>query len=125
MKTLAFAVIVITVLTSNTQTNAQPAGPMGPGQPPKSMPKGPEARGLEPVTSFQGKIVKTISNDDFVYDGFYLLSNQDSLLVKFPPHRVLTDDSEFLLTFSFLEILGALKKQTSSAMQLYKTNKQK
>ena len=86
MKTLAFAVIVITVLTSNTQTNAQPAGPMGPGQPPKSMPKGPEARGLEPVTSFKGKIVKTISNDDFVYDGFYLLSNQDSLLVKFPPH---------------------------------------
>ena len=26
------------------------------------------------------------ANDDYVYDGFYMLNGRDSLLVKFPPH---------------------------------------
>lgn len=48
---------------------------------------GPRAKqALQPVTTYQGKVVKMSTNNDYVYDGFYILSGSDSILVKFPPH---------------------------------------
>lgn len=36
--------------------------------------------------ALQGKVAGLRANDDFTFDGFYFLSSNDSLLVKFPPH---------------------------------------
>lgn len=77
-------------------TNAQQPVPNGNnGIQPPPPPPGKE-RGMRPlptpdqqlqkVATYQGKVVKMSANDDYLYDGFYLLTNGDSLLVKFPPH---------------------------------------
>lgn len=96
MKKLALAAVFISALAcSPKNVFAQIAGPLtgpgivgpgvpGPGPRPPFGPGGPAEQGLRAVTTTQGKIVKLQSNDDFIFDGFYLLSGTDSLLVKFP-----------------------------------------
>ncbi|MBE9462699.1 hypothetical protein ACFP1I_09315 [Dyadobacter subterraneus] len=98
MKKLALAALFISVVTGSTNhVFAQIAGPLagamiagpgvnGPGPRPPFGPGAPGEQGLRAVTTVQGKVVKLWGNDDFVFDGFYLLSGTDSLLVKFPAH---------------------------------------
>jgi hypothetical protein len=59
--------------------------PPGPGGPPPG-PRGPGAA-LQPVSVFQGRVTRLSANDDYIYDGFYLQTAQDSVLVKFPGHQ--------------------------------------
>lgn len=51
-----------------------------PPPPPPSQPT------LQQVETYQGAVLKLATNDEYVYDGFYMLHDGDSLLVKFPPH---------------------------------------
>ncbi len=60
--------------------------PAPPPLPPGTMAPPPPQQPLQPVTTYKGTVVKFATNDDYVYDGFYLSGNGDSLLVKFPPH---------------------------------------
>lgn len=58
-----------------------------PGRPrPLAGPPSPPREGLQTVSTYQGKVIRLVTNDDYIYEGFYILSNNDSLLVKFPPH---------------------------------------
>jgi len=41
---------------------------------------------LQQMTTIQGKVVKFEVNHDYVYNGFYLNTGSESILVKFPPH---------------------------------------
>lgn len=41
---------------------------------------------LQQVVAYTGKAGNWATNDNYVYDGFYLQTAQDKLLVKFPPH---------------------------------------
>jgi len=112
MKKLALAVVVSAALTFGSNVFAQQPAPLaaaggpaaggppagvpaaggpaagGPLAGPRLLPGGPAPReqGLRPVTTVQGKVVKLIANDDFTFNGFYLLNGSDSLLVKFPAH---------------------------------------
>ncbi|WP_343688349.1 hypothetical protein [Chitinophaga sp.] len=70
-----------------------PPPPGGPGIPPPPPPPGapgmlppPPPGQLQEVSTFTGTIVGLANNDDFIYDGYYLANNGDTLLVKFPPH---------------------------------------
>jgi hypothetical protein len=65
-----------------------PGQPLPPSPPPpgRPLPGQPPAPGLQDISNFKGTVVKMQVNDDYVYDGFYLLQNGDSQLVKFPPH---------------------------------------
>ncbi len=73
--TLALALLAF--ITVNAQPGPPPPPPGG-GIPPPGA--------LQAVSTYQGKVVKMAVNDDFVYDGFYILDNGDSVLVHFPPH---------------------------------------
>ena len=42
-----------------------------------------ENRKIEEVFSFSGKIIQWHSNEDLIYDGFYLLTEDDTCLVRF------------------------------------------
>jgi len=95
MRKLAFAAVVISTLAYSANVFAQiagpPAGPVlaGPPAPGPRPPLGassPSSHGLAAITTVEGKIVKLQGNDDFVFDGFYMLSNSDTVLVKFPAH---------------------------------------
>lgn len=92
MKKLALAFIASYLIFSADGFAQVPApiagvGIPGPGLGPGPRPGGPLGdQGLRPVTTIQGKVVKLQANDDFVFDGFYMLSGSDSLLVKFPAH---------------------------------------
>ncbi len=49
--------------------------------------RGPKDKGLEQLTTVSGTVVEWTYNDDFVYDGLNLLSeNNRRYFVKFPPH---------------------------------------
>jgi len=41
---------------------------------------------LEDVSTFSGQVASWASNDDFVYDGFYLQTGSEKLLVRFSRH---------------------------------------
>ncbi|MCF0059137.1 hypothetical protein [Dyadobacter sp. CY356] len=95
MKKLALAALFISGLTCSTNVFAQIAGPSagpvlagpaGPGPRPVHGAPVPGETGLRAVTTFQGKVVKLQGNNDFTFDGFYILNGTDSLLVKFPAH---------------------------------------
>lgn len=44
------------------------------------------AHQLQRLTKIQGKVMNLVTNDDYIFDGFYLQTETQSLLVKFPPH---------------------------------------
>lgn len=71
--------LVLTLLSIYAM--AQPGVPL-----PHAGPPPPPREGLQTVSTYQGKVIRLVTNDDYVYEGFYILSNNDSLLVKFPPH---------------------------------------
>lgn len=71
--------IVLTLLSIYAM--AQPGRPR-----PLAGPPPPPREGLQAVSTYQGKVIRLVTNDDYVYEGFYILSNNDSLLVKFPLH---------------------------------------
>jgi hypothetical protein len=65
-----------------------PPPPPGPGMPPP--PPGGPIPGPAPmqhVAAYTGTVLNFVSNDDLEYDGFYLVNQGDTLLVKFPPHQ--------------------------------------
>lgn len=86
MKKLVMAVLITaaTIATANAQPPAPGAPRPGPGGPGMAPP--PPMRQLQQVSQFQGRVVRMNVNDDYVYDGFYMLNGSNSLLVKFPPH---------------------------------------
>ncbi len=43
-------------------------------------------KALQQVSVFTGKVGEWVNNDNYVYDGFYLQTGSEKLLVKFPPH---------------------------------------
>lgn len=82
--------VLITAATIAT-VNAQPPALGAPPSPRPDArgirpPHPPRGEQLQPVSQFQGRVVKISVNDDYVYDGFYMLTGSDSVLVKFPPH---------------------------------------
>ncbi|PZR27752.1 MAG: hypothetical protein DI535_09205 [Citrobacter freundii] len=82
---LLTSLMAATFLFNNV--HAQPPAP-GPGPVPRPgpmMPPPPAAQ-LQEVSTFSGKVARLSANDDYVYDGFYMINNNDSLLVRFPPH---------------------------------------
>lgn len=90
MKTLVMA--MLTAATIATTVNAQPPAPEVAGKMPpnvgreRGMRPLPAGEELQQVTTFEGKAIKMIANDDYMYDGFYMLNGSDTLQVKFPPH---------------------------------------
>lgn len=82
------AVLIFSATIINAQTPPPPPGMPLVAQGDKRMAPPPPAaeQSLQEVTAFNGKVVKLAANDDYVYDGFYILNGNDSLLVKFPPH---------------------------------------
>jgi len=93
MKKSAVAFIVTAVVVCGSSVFAQLPAPVasagitgpGPGGPRHPHPV-PAKKGLQAVTSIQGKVVRLSNNHDFTLDGFYMLTGNDSLLVKFPAH---------------------------------------
>jgi hypothetical protein len=95
-KVITGASLVIALLAASIVNGQVP--PPGGGAPPPPPergvpgpgPGGPGMAGpggaLQPVTAFQGRVMRMSVNDDYVYDGFYLQTAQDSMLVKFPAH---------------------------------------
>jgi len=98
MKKLALAALFVSGLTAGSNVFAQvPGSPEGPKlagpiekglkmRPPHPGQPAPGEQGLRVVSTVTGKVVKLQANDDFVFDGFYMISGSDSLLVKFPAH---------------------------------------
>ena len=98
MKKLALAALFISGLTAGSNLFAQIPGPAdgpkmagpiekGPKhQPPLAGQPAPGEQGLRIVSTVTGKVVKLRGNNDFVFDGFYMINGSDSLLVKFPAH---------------------------------------
>ncbi|OJV17191.1 MAG: hypothetical protein BGO21_07360 [Dyadobacter sp. 50-39] len=93
MKAFVITAALSAALALSNVIQAQPGLPggpdrmaaRGPGRPP--MPIGqPAPGGLRPVNAWQGKVVRWQYNDDSVFDGFYVLSGSDSVLITFPPH---------------------------------------
>jgi hypothetical protein len=85
MKKLVMAVL-ITATTIATTVNAQPPVPGAPPPPDGRGMRRPRDGQLQQATQFQGSVLRMGINDDYVYDGFYILSGSDSLRVNFPPH---------------------------------------
>jgi hypothetical protein len=88
MKQIISTATLALALLAGASANAQ-VPPPGPGVPrpvPGNQPPGPNdpAAVLQPITAFQGKVMRLSANDDYIYDGFYLQTSQDSILVKFP-----------------------------------------
>lgn len=76
---IAAAVFLMTAVVANAQAPVPPSGP----RPGMERP-GPET--IREISTVIGKVSKMAVNDDFVYNGFYITSNGESVLVKFPPH---------------------------------------
>ncbi|MFY1046101.1 hypothetical protein [Chryseobacterium sp. GP-SGM7] len=74
-------VFLITAAVANAQT--QP--PVPPANPHPGMER-PRPDALREITTITGTISKMTVNDDFIYDGFDIASNGESVSVKFPPH---------------------------------------
>lgn len=78
-KKLIAAVFLMTAVVVNAQA------PIHPKEPRPGMEK-PRHEVLKEITTISGTVSKMTANDDFVYDGFYINSNGESVLIKFPPH---------------------------------------
>lgn len=78
-KKIVAAVFLMTAVVVNAQA------PVPPKDPRPGMEK-PGPKELKEITTISGTVSKLKTNDDFVYDGFYLNNNGGSVLVKFPPH---------------------------------------
>jgi hypothetical protein len=89
--------MVVAAMLIGLNVNAQ-APPPGPGAP------GPA---LQLVTAFQGRVTRLSANDDYICDGFYLQTAQDSMLVKFPGHLG-TQITSLLKAGSTLTVNGTL-----------------
>lgn len=89
MKTFFLSAVSALLLGSSLSGLAQPVPPApgGPKPGPGKMAPGPKPANdvLRRISSFSGQVGTWVSNDDFVYDGFYLQSGGEKLLVKFPP----------------------------------------
>lgn len=93
--TKKFIALIVTCMFTVTLLNAQTPAPNGLAAPPpppglqpgiQAPPPAPDNQQLQQVSTYKGNVVKMNLNDDYVYDGFYMLNNGDSVLVKFPPH---------------------------------------
>ena len=63
-----------------------PPPPAGrPGHGPRGADRGPMA-GLQTLTTISGKLSNYVANDRFVYNGFTLQENSQTVLVRFPEH---------------------------------------
>ncbi len=80
---LFFAIFTAIAVQAQPPVPGPPARPLPADQRPPAPP--PPAPALEPVKEYTGKVVRLIANDEYVYDGFYLLSGSDSLPVHFAP----------------------------------------
>lgn len=89
--------MAMTIAAAAIATTVNAQQPPAPGNATMQPPPPARERGLQPptpnqplqrVVTYLGKVVKMKTNDDYVYDCFYMLNNGDSLLVKFPPHWV-------------------------------------
>jgi len=78
-KKIAAVVFLMTAVIVNAQA------PVPPKDPRPGMEK-PRPEALKEITTISGTVSKMNTNDDFVYDGFYLNSSGGPVLVKFPPH---------------------------------------
>jgi len=78
-KKIAAIVILMTAAGVNAQAPVPPKGPDPGMEKPKPGP-------LKELTTISGTVSKMSTNDDFVYDGFYLNGSGGPVLVKFPPH---------------------------------------
>ena len=117
MKKLALAALFISGLTAGSNVFAQIPGPAappklagpaikGPGQrPPLAGQTAPGEPGLQAVSTVTGKVVKLSANDDFTFDGFYMISGSDSVLVRFPAHMG-SQISPFAKTGSHITVSG-------------------
>ncbi len=76
-------IVTVVFLMTAAVVNAQ--APVPPSEPRPGMER-PRPDALKEITALTGTVSKMAVNDDFVYDGFYLTSNGESVLVKFPPH---------------------------------------
>jgi len=76
---IAVAVFLMTAVVTNAQA------PVPPSEPRPGMER-PRPETIREISTLTGKVSKMAVNDDFVYDGFYMTSNGESVLVKFPPH---------------------------------------
>lgn len=86
MKTKFLAVAVTAIfITASLQCMSQPPGPRGNrDRPPRGF--GPGQQQLQQVAAYEGQVTDWASNNDYVYDGFYLQTTGGKMLVKFPPH---------------------------------------
>lgn len=78
-KKIAVALFLMTAVVANAQALVRPSESR-PGM------ERPRPETIREISTMSGKISKMTVNDDFVYDGFYMTSNGESVLVKFPPH---------------------------------------
>ncbi len=81
--TLLMALTILTAIVA-VQSSAQP-GPAG-RLPAPGPDGGPRRQALQQVNAYNGQVGEWTTNDDFIYDGFYLQSTQGKFLVKFPAH---------------------------------------
>lgn len=81
-------ILLGTALFISAITFAQPPGPPAPGhgRGPGLVAPRPGISSLQEVVSVSGRVVRLAANDDYVYNGFYILHDGDSLLIKFPAH---------------------------------------
>lgn len=83
MKTKIVAAAAIMLVTISLQCMSQPPAPRDGRYGP---PRGPRQQQLQQVVVYTGQVGEWVTNDDYVYDGFYLQTAQEKLPVKFPPH---------------------------------------
>lgn len=84
-KTVSFIAAGLLLVSAAMAQPPVPKDDRGPNGGP-GVPAPPKAQALQEVTTFAGKVAKLVANNDYVYDGFYLLAGSDSMLVKFSPH---------------------------------------
>ncbi len=82
-------IVALVFLMTAVVVNAQAQPPVPPKDPRPGMERpepGPRPDEVREITTLSGTVSKMSTNDDFVYDGFYLNSSGGQVLVKFPPH---------------------------------------
>ena len=72
--------LLVTATSANAQLADKPIEPPRPGM------ERPRPEAIKEITTISGTVSKLATNDDFVYDGFYVSTSNGDILVKFPPH---------------------------------------